>query len=56
MHRSVYRGSGRTLYLVETNSLDAAEHDLATLSDRGWHVEINRTGANASITLSRLAA
>lgn len=57
-HRSVYRSAGRTLYLVETDSLDTARHDLDTLSSSGWEVHIERTddGSAASISLSRKAA
>ena len=55
-HRSVYRSSGRTLYLVETDRFDAAQRDLATLSRVGWHVAVDRSGSNASIALSRIAA
>jgi hypothetical protein len=55
-HRSVYRAGGRTLYLVETDRLDAARHDLDTLAGRGWEVRIDRDGAAANITLSRKAA
>jgi len=56
-HRSVYRAAGRTLYLVETDRLDAAQHDLDALSRLGWQVRIDRDagdlGDAASITLSR---
>ncbi|MBU3994443.1 MAG: hypothetical protein KKF42_01505 [Actinobacteria bacterium] len=55
-HRSVYRSSGRTLYLVETDRFDAAEGDLAALSQHGWDVQIDRSGVAASIALSRTAA
>ncbi|MFC6234174.1 hypothetical protein ACFPZL_03640, partial [Leucobacter soli] len=37
-HRSVYRAAGRTLYLVETDRLADAAHDLDELSRRGWQV------------------
>ena len=57
-HRSVYRSAGRTLYLVETDSLATAHRDLDTLSSRGWDVRIERKGSNptANISLSRKAA
>lgn len=57
-HRSVYRSAGRTLYLVETDSLDSASDDLLTLAERGWDVQIDRAAGNpgASISLSRRAA
>lgn len=58
-HRSVYRSAGRTLYLVETDSLTSAHADLDTLSHRGWDVRIERAGnsdATANISLSRKAA
>ncbi len=55
-HRSVYRAAGRTLYLVETDRLEAAERDLDSLARSGWHVRIDRDGEAANITLSRAAA
>lgn len=56
-HRSVYRSAGRTLYLVETDSIDIARPDLDTLSSRGWDVQIDSAeGRAASIALSRKAA
>lgn len=55
-HRSVYRAGGRTLYLVETDRLDAARRDLDALARNGWSVEIDRDGETANITLSRRAA
>lgn len=58
-HRSVYRSAGRTLYLVETDSLAGASQDLDTLSNRGWDVRIERGGSSsavANISLSRTAA
>lgn len=58
-HRSVYRAAGRTLYLVETDSLATAHRDLDTLSNRGWDVRIEQAGGNtatANISLCRTAA
>lgn len=55
-HRSVYRSAGRTLYLVETDSLDTARRDLDTLSNSGWEVRIDEAAERASISLSRKAA
>ena len=54
-HRSVYRSAGRTLYRVETERLDAARDDLASLTGLGWDVRIDPAGAGASIVLSRAA-
>jgi len=56
-HRSVYRSAGRTLYLVETDRIDAARSDLDELADRGWDVRVEAVGGTAaSIALSRSAA
>lgn len=55
-HRSVYRAAGRTLYLVETDRLDAARRDLRMLAQGGWDVQIDHDGEAASITMSRKAA
>lgn len=55
-HRAVYRAAGRTLYLVETDRLDAARRDLDALAHKGWDVQIDRDGSAANITLSRKAA
>jgi len=57
-HRSVYRSAGRTLYLVETDSLECAGNDLSTLAERGWDVQIDRAAGarGGSIALSRRAA
>ncbi len=56
-HRSVYRSAGRTLYLVETDRIDAARRDLDELEGRGWDVRIEPAGGTtASIALSRAAA
>ena len=49
-HRSVYRSAGRTLYVVETDTLADARHDLA-----GWNVAVQSEGASARIALSRAA-
>lgn len=55
--RSVYRSAGRTLYLVETDRIDAARRDLGALARRGWDVRIDPAGGTAaSIALSRTAA
>ncbi|GAA1783534.1 MULTISPECIES: hypothetical protein [Leucobacter] len=50
-HRSVYRGSGRTLYLVETKNLDAAGNDLQRLSADGWDVRVERSADSARVAL-----
>lgn len=56
-NRSVYRSAGRTLYLVETDSLHTAKQDLEHLSRSGWDVHIdNVDNSTASIALSRSAA
>ena len=54
-HRSVYRASGRTLYLVDTDSLGAAQGDLARLNRAGWDVRVAELpeGDGARIALSR---
>lgn len=54
-HRSVFRGAGRTTYLVETDSLDAAQGDLEQLATNGWDVRIERSGADdvARVTLTQ---
>lgn len=51
-HRSVYRTSGRTLYLVETNRLGDARHDLEQLDRSGWDVRVDPAPAGE---LSRIA-
>ncbi len=52
--RSVYRGAGRTTYIVETDRLAAARHDLKRLQRRGWRVNVTELGKNAaSVALSR---
>ena len=57
-HRSVYRSAGRTLYLVETDSLEGAGADLLTMATRGWDVKIDQPAGEpgASIALTRRAA
>lgn len=54
-HRSVYRASGRTLYLVDTDRLSEARGDLARLDRAGWDVRVAETpeGSGARIALSR---
>lgn len=54
-HRSVYRGSGRTLYLIETDRLASAREDLERLSREGWDVTIERGRAGDRIALSEPA-
>ncbi len=53
--RSVYRASGRTLYVVETDSLREAKRDLVKLDRAGWNVEVAKdpAGSNARIALTR---
>ncbi len=55
-HRAVYRSAGRTLYVVETDRLDAARTDLDALARDGWNVQVDRDGRSASIALTRTAA
>lgn len=56
-HRSVYRGGGRTIYMVETKRLNrAARRDLTHLSEHGWQVTIERASghqANTRVGLMR---
>lgn len=54
-HRSVYRSSGRTLYLVDTDSLGEARSDLARLDRAGWEVRVAESpeGSGARIALTR---
>ncbi|PRI10247.1 hypothetical protein [Leucobacter massiliensis] len=56
-HRSVYRSSGRTLYLVDTERLSDAHGDLARLDRAGWEVRVaedpEAPGSRARIALSR---
>lgn len=52
-HRSVYRSAGRTLYVVETDTLADAQKDLARLGRAGWNVSVENTGPGARISLSR---
>ena len=42
--RSVYRSSGRTLYLVETDQLPDARGDLQRLDRAGWDVRVDAAG------------
>lgn len=53
--RSVYRGSGRTLYLIETDRLASAREDLELLSSEGWDVTIERGQEGDRIALSEPA-
>ncbi|WP_025134719.1 hypothetical protein [Leucobacter sp. PH1c] len=54
-HRSVYRTSGRTLYLVETDQPSAARGDLERLTRSGWDVRVERApqGELTRIALTR---
>lgn len=54
-HRSVYRTSGRTLYLVETDRPAEARRDLEQLSRSGWDVNVEQpsTGALTRIAFTR---
>lgn len=54
-HRSVYRSAGRTLYVVETDTLPEARRDLARLDRAGWDVSVEADGPSARIALSRAA-
>lgn len=54
-HRSVYRSAGRTLYVVETNTLEDARRDLVRLDNAGWNVDVEAEGSSARIALSRAA-
>lgn len=49
--RSVYRSAGRTLYLVETDRLEAARRDLAALRRNGWEVQIDAGGGADRVAL-----
>lgn len=53
--RSVYRSSGRTLYMVETDRLSDARVDLKRLDRAGWDVRVSPlpTGDHARIALTR---
>lgn len=51
--RSVYRASGRTLYVVETDSIDEAKGDLARLDRAGWDVSVEHSGPAARIAFTR---
>ncbi len=54
-HRSVYRTSGRTLYLVETDRPAEARIDLEQLTRSGWdvHVDAAPAGELTRISLTR---
>lgn len=54
-HRSVYRSSGRTLYLVETDRLSDAQLDLKRLGRAGWSVQVEEDpeGSLSRIALTR---
>lgn len=54
-HRSVYRSAGRTLYLVDTDRLQDARHDLTRLDRAGWDVQIapHPEGSRARIAFTR---
>lgn len=54
-HRSVYRSSGRTLYLVETDRLSDAQLDLKRLGRAGWNVRVEEDpeGSSTRIALTR---
>lgn len=54
-HRSVYRSEGRTLYLVETDQLVAAQPDLGKLEGSGWQVTVAPVDGSgrAVITMTR---
>ncbi|KAM9863533.1 hypothetical protein ACI1US_00591 [Leucobacter sp. BZR 635] len=54
-HRSVYRSAGRTLYVVETDTLADARRDLVQLDNAGWNVSVEKSGPAARIALSRAA-
>lgn len=53
--RSVYRSSGRTLYVVETDRLDEARSDLKRLDRAGWNVSVSErlAGDRTRIALTR---
>ncbi|QYM76954.1 hypothetical protein [Leucobacter luti] len=51
-HRSVYRTSGRTLYLVETDRPAEARRDLERLTRSGWDVRVEPAAAGE---LTRIA-
>ncbi|WP_205881208.1 hypothetical protein [Leucobacter insecticola] len=54
-HRSVYRSSGRTLYIVETDRISDAQLDLKRLARAGWDVRVEEPakGSLARIALTR---
>ncbi|MBK0418344.1 hypothetical protein JD276_04770 [Leucobacter sp. CSA1] len=51
-HRSVYRSAGRTLYLVETDRLEAARGDLDRLASQGWDVQVERARAGSAARIA----
>lgn len=53
--RSVYRSSGRTLYVVETDRLSDARSDLKRLDRAGWDVTVSKpvAGDHARIAFTR---
>ncbi|MBP1326059.1 hypothetical protein JOF28_001291 [Leucobacter exalbidus] len=53
--RSVYRSSGRTLYVVDTEHLADARADLKLLDRAGWDVQVDKapTGTGARIAFTR---
>ncbi|KTR87430.1 hypothetical protein [Leucobacter chromiiresistens] len=53
--RSVYRSSGRTLYVVETDRLTDARSDLKRLDRAGWNVTVSElpSSERARIALTR---
>ena len=57
--RSVYRGEGRTVYVVETTCLDLARRDLRRLAKSGWDVAVEKgsgqSQARIALTQGELA-
>ncbi len=51
-HRSVYRTSGRTLYVVDTDRLGDAKGDLARLNRAGWDVQVAEHPEHASARIA----
>lgn len=50
--RSVYRGAGRTLYLVETTRLTSARRDLDRLRGQGWDVRVEHAAGSRAARIS----